>query len=106
MMTYLARGITILVAGLAPEVVIIVGDCTAPGGRGFLPLAGEPDDREVLFDAPQTPQVVAAMDGDAARLRGAAALVLHKVLFRRAEFEEMDQQRAGRPGRTTAQARG
>jgi hypothetical protein len=26
------------------------------------------------------------MDGDAARLRGAAALVLHKVLFRQGDF--------------------
>jgi hypothetical protein len=35
---------------------------------------------------PHTPRVVAAMDGDAARLRGAAALVLHKVLFRQMDF--------------------
>jgi hypothetical protein len=35
---------------------------------------------------PHTPRVEAAMDGDAARLRGAAALVLHKVLFRQGEF--------------------
>ena len=32
-------------------------------------------------------RVVAAMEGDMARLRGAAALVLHKVLFRRAELQ-------------------
>ncbi len=103
MMTYLARGITILVAGLAPEVVIIVGDCTALWSR-ISPLL----ESQMIAKSftPQTPQVVAALDGDAARLRGAAALVLHKVLFRRAEFEEMDQQRAGKPGRTMAQARG
>jgi hypothetical protein len=35
----------------------------------------------------RTPRIVAAMEGDAARLRGAAALVLHKVLFRRAELQ-------------------
>jgi hypothetical protein len=31
---------------------------------------------------------VAATDGDAARLRGAAALVLHKVLFHQSDFEQ------------------
>jgi predicted NBD/HSP70 family sugar kinase len=102
MMTYLARGITILVAGLAPEVVIIVGDCTALWSR-ISPLL----ESQLIAKSftPQTPQVVAATDGDAARLRGAAALVLHKVLFRRAEFEQMDQQRAGKPGRAPGAAR-
>jgi predicted NBD/HSP70 family sugar kinase len=102
MMTYLARGITILVAGLAPEVVIIVGDCTALWSR-ISPLL----ESQLIAKSftPQTPQVVAAMDGDAARLRGAAALVLHKVLFRRAEFEQMDQQRAGKPGRSPGLSR-
>jgi predicted NBD/HSP70 family sugar kinase len=91
MMTYLARGITILVAGLAPEVVIVVGDCTVLWPR-ISPIL----ESQLIAKSftPNTPQIVAAMDGDAARLRGAAALVLHKVLFRRAEFERMDQQPA------------
>jgi hypothetical protein len=44
------------------------------------------------------------MDGDAARLRGAAALVLHKALFRRAEFEQLDRQHAGRQSKILAGA--
>jgi hypothetical protein len=33
-----------------------------------------------------TPRVVAALEGSVARLRGASALVFHKLLFRHAEF--------------------
>jgi predicted NBD/HSP70 family sugar kinase len=96
MMTYLARGLTILVAGLAPEVVIVVGDCTALWAR-ICPIL----ESQLIAKSftPHTPQIVAAMDGDAARLRGAAALVLHQVLFRRAEFEQLDPQHAARSGR-------
>ena len=83
MMTYLARGLTMLVAGLSPEAIIIVGDCTALWPR-ICPLL----ESQLIAKSftPHTPRVVAAMDGDAARLRGAAALVLHKVLFQQADF--------------------
>jgi predicted NBD/HSP70 family sugar kinase len=83
MMTCLARGLSMLVAGLSPEVVIIAGDCTALWPR-ICPLI-ESQLIARSFTA-RTPRLVAAMDGDAARLRGAAALVLHKVLFMRADF--------------------
>ena len=83
MMSWLARGLTMLVAGLSPEVIIIVGDCTALWPR-ICPLL---ESRLIAKSiTPHTPRVVAAMDGDAARLRGAAALVLHKVLFGQADF--------------------
>jgi predicted NBD/HSP70 family sugar kinase len=83
MMTYLARGLTMLTAGLAPEVIIIVGDCTALWPRIRPLLESQLIAKSIT---PQTPRVVAAMDGDAARLRGAAALVLHKVLFRQVDY--------------------
>ncbi|MGA2569143.1 MAG: ROK family transcriptional regulator [Terracidiphilus sp.] len=83
MVTYLGRGLTMLAAGLAPEVIIVVGDCTALWPR-ICPLL----ESQLIAKSftHRTPRVVAAMDGDAARLRGAAALVLHKVLFQQADF--------------------
>jgi predicted NBD/HSP70 family sugar kinase len=83
MMSYLARGLTVLTAGLAPEVIIIVGECTALWPR-ICPLL----ESQLIAKSftPFAPRVVAAMDGDVARLRGAAALVLHKVLYQQADF--------------------
>jgi predicted NBD/HSP70 family sugar kinase len=80
---YLARGLSMLTAGLAPEVIIIVGDCTALWSRIRPLLESQLIAKSIT---PNTPRVVAAVDGDAARLRGAAALVLHKMLFKRADF--------------------
>jgi predicted NBD/HSP70 family sugar kinase len=95
----LARGLTMLVAGLAPEVIIIVGDCTALWSR-ICPLL---ESRLIAKSfTSRTPRVVAALDGDTARLRGAAALVLQNVLFRHAEFEPMDQHRARRSAQPAA----
>jgi predicted NBD/HSP70 family sugar kinase len=83
MMTCLARGLTMLVAGLSPEVIVVAGECTALWPR-IRPLI----ESQLIAASftPRIPRVVAAMDGGAARLRGAAALVLHKVLFMRADF--------------------
>ena len=79
----LARGLTILSAGLSPEVILIAGDCTALWSR----ISPVLESRLIAksFTA-RTPRIVAAMEGDTARLRGAAALVLHKVLFHRSEL--------------------
>lgn len=90
MMMYLSRGLTILVAGLSPEVVIIVGDCTVLWPR-ISPIL----ESQLIAKSfrPQPPKIVPAMDGDAARLRGAAALVLRKVLFKREEFDGMEPER-------------
>ena len=84
----LARGLAILVAGLAPEVVIIVGDCTALWSR-ICPLI----ESELIAKSftSRVPRVIAAVDGDAARLRGAAALVLYNALFRRTALEQLEQ---------------
>ncbi|HEY1986925.1 MAG TPA: ROK family transcriptional regulator [Terracidiphilus sp.] len=86
MATYLARGLAILVAGLAPELIIIVGDCTVQWSR-IRPLI-EAELNAKAFTS-RVPRVVPAMDGDAARLRGAAALVVYKALFRHGPFEQV-----------------
>jgi predicted NBD/HSP70 family sugar kinase len=83
MAQYLARGLAMLIAGLAPEVIVIVGDCTALWSR-IRPLL-ESHIISKSFTS-RTPRIVAAADGDVARLRGAAALVLHKALFKHSEF--------------------
>lgn len=80
----LAKGLTILSAGLAPEVIIIVGDCTVLWSR-IRPIL-ESQLIAKSFTA-RVPRIVPALEGDIARLRGAAALVLHKVLFRRRATE-------------------
>lgn len=90
----IARGLAILVAGLSPEVVIIVGDCTALWSR-ISPLI-ESELIAKSFTA-RVPRVVAAEDGDAARLRGAAALALYKAMFRHAAFDQLESNPAHRP---------
>ncbi len=86
----LARGLAILVAGLAPETVIIVGDCTALWSR-ICPVI----ESELIAKSftSRIPRVIPAVDGDAARLRGAAALALYKAMFRHTAFEQLDQTR-------------
>ena len=89
----LARGLAILTAGLAPEVIIIAGECTALWPR-ICPLL-ESHLISKSFTS-HTPRLVAAVDGGLARLRGAAALVLHKVLFRQMDFApRQEAERAG-----------
>jgi predicted NBD/HSP70 family sugar kinase len=83
MMQNLARGLAVLAAGLAPEVIQIVGDCTALWQR----IAPVLESRLIASAfTSHTPRVVAALEGSVARLRGASALVFHKLLFRHAEF--------------------
>ena len=90
----LARGLAILAAGLAPEVIIIVGDCTALWPR-ISPLI----ESELIAKSftSRVPRVVPAMDGDAARLRGAAALALYKTMFRHPAFEPLEENHSRRP---------
>jgi predicted NBD/HSP70 family sugar kinase len=94
MTAYLARGLAMLVAGLAPDVIIIVGDCTALWSRMWPMIESHLINKSFTS---RIPRVVAAVDGDVARLRGAAALVLHKKLFRSSEFEPMRETTATKP---------
>lgn len=83
MVSYLGRGLTILAAGLAPDAIIVAGDCTALWQRIYPQLESQLIAKSFV---PQPPRLVAAMEGDLARLRGAAALVMQRVLFQQAEF--------------------
>ncbi|WP_420237996.1 ROK family protein [Telmatobacter bradus] len=98
MMHSLAHGLTILSAGLAPEAVLIVGDCTALWQR-IKPLL----ESQLIAKSfrPQTPELLATLDGEVARLRGAAALIFHKQLFRQSDFRPLStlQDQRGRAPR-------
>lgn len=72
---YLGRGLRMLVAGLAPEAIVIVGELTRSWER-FGPVL-EAAAREQVLAGP-APRIVPAQDGPTARLRGTVALVFLK----------------------------
>ncbi len=73
---YLGRGMRMIVAGLAPERIIVVGDLTRSWHR-FGP-AIEADVREQVLSGGCAPPVIPAHEDGMARLRGTVALVLQK----------------------------
>jgi len=70
----IGRGMRMLVAGLAPEEIVVVGECTAQWAR-LAPLVEAEVASGVLFGKP--PRIRPA-EGNMARLRGTVALVLQK----------------------------
>lgn len=83
MIDALGKGLAILSVGLSPDAIIIVGECTALWSR-ICPIL----ERHLAAKsiAAHTPRLIAAMEGDTARLRGAAAMIFQKVLFRSADW--------------------
>jgi predicted NBD/HSP70 family sugar kinase len=71
----LGRGLRLVTAALAPEMIIIMGDITALWPR-LAPIVEREMAASMLVGAP--PRLFAASDGELARLRGAAALVLQR----------------------------
>lgn len=72
---YLGRGMRMVVAGLAPEVIVVVGELTRSWNR-FGPVIESEVAAQIL--AGPAPRVVPAHDGSLARLRGTVALILQK----------------------------
>jgi predicted NBD/HSP70 family sugar kinase len=71
---HLGRGIAMLVTGLAPGLILVVGEVTRAWG-----LVGPAIEKSVAERAPGAlPRIVAAGDGAEARLRGTVALVLRR----------------------------
>jgi predicted NBD/HSP70 family sugar kinase len=72
---YLARGLRILSVGLAPEVILVVGEFTQLWDR-----FGPAIEAEVAAHSPggRVPRVLPANQGQTARLRGTFALILQK----------------------------
>jgi predicted NBD/HSP70 family sugar kinase len=83
MIVALGKGLAILSVGLSPDAIIIVGECTALWSR-ICPILEQHLAAKSI--AAHTPRLLAAMEGDTARLRGAAAMVFQKVLFRSTDW--------------------
>jgi len=75
MAAYLGRGLRMIVAGLAPEVIVIVGELTRCWQR-FEPVLKAEIAAQTLAGA--APRLAPAQDGATARLRGAVALIFQK----------------------------
>jgi predicted NBD/HSP70 family sugar kinase len=76
MAQYLGRGMRMLIAGLAPDRIIVSGDLTRSWTR-VAPIL-EAQVRKQSLPGGRTPHVMAADEDGAARLRGAVALVLQR----------------------------
>ncbi len=76
MASYLGRGMRMIVAGLAPERIVVVGDLTLSWNRVFKVIKAESCNRSAR--SPLTTRIDAFGDFGLARLRGAVALVLQK----------------------------
>jgi predicted NBD/HSP70 family sugar kinase len=82
----LGRGMRMLVAGLAPEEIVVVGECTAQWQR-IGPIIENELAAGVLFGKP--PRIRPA-EGNMARLRGSVALVLQNHFGASAATEEAE----------------
>jgi predicted NBD/HSP70 family sugar kinase len=76
MARYVGRGMRILIAGLAPERIVVVGDLTR-GWHRFGPLIEE-EVRAQTLPGGVVPRVSPAYEDGMARLRGTVALVLQR----------------------------
>ncbi len=76
MAQYLGRGMRMIVAGLAPERIVVVGDLTKSWHRfgGVIEAAVQAQ----VLPGGRAPQVIPAYEDGMARLRGTVALVLQK----------------------------
>jgi predicted NBD/HSP70 family sugar kinase len=72
---YIGRGLRIVIAALSPEVVLVAGDVTSAWGR-FSPLIEKELEQQTLAGKP--PRLQPTHEGEVARLRGAAALLLQR----------------------------
>ncbi|MFL6414308.1 MAG: ROK family protein [Bryobacteraceae bacterium] len=85
---YLGKGMRIIVAGLAPERIIIVGELTRAWKR-FGPVIEE-EVKAQMLPGGVPPQILPADEGGMARLRGTVALVLQKDFGSRIQPDPLD----------------
>ena len=73
---YLGRGMRMIVAGLAPERIVVVGDLTRSWHRFGSVIEAEVQDQ--VLPGGCAPRLIPAYEDGMARLRGTVALVLQK----------------------------
>ena len=71
---YLGQGLALITTSLSPDLILLTGDL--PSWSRFGPIVEEELKRRMLAGTP--PRLMVTSDGDLARLRGAAALVLQR----------------------------
>lgn len=90
----IGRGMRLILAGLSPEVILVAGDVTSAWHR-FGPIIEEHIARLTLAGSP--PRLMPTHEGEVARLRGAAALVLQRRSSQEANHEAARGVTARRP---------
>jgi predicted NBD/HSP70 family sugar kinase len=76
---YIGKGLRMVTAALSPEVILIAGDITSAWERFAPIIQAELDELPLTRTAPR---LLPTHEGDVARLRGAAALLLHRHSIR------------------------
>jgi predicted NBD/HSP70 family sugar kinase len=76
---YIGTGLRMVTAALSPEVILIAGDITSAWERFAPIIQAELDELPLTRTAPR---LLPTHEGDVARLRGAAALLLHRHSIR------------------------
>ena len=90
----IGRGMRLILAGLSPEVILVAGDVTSAWHR-FGPIIEEHIARLTLAGSP--PRLMPTHEGEVARLRGAAALVLQRRSSLEASHEPVSAATTRRP---------
>jgi predicted NBD/HSP70 family sugar kinase len=96
---YIGRGMRLILAGLSPEVILVAGDVTSAWHR-FAPIIEEQIAELTLAGSP--PRLMPTHEGEVARLRGAAALVLQERSSH--EFGHEPPRSAATKGRSPAKS--
>jgi predicted NBD/HSP70 family sugar kinase len=96
---FIGRGMRLILAGLSPEVILVAGDVTS-AWRRFGPIIEAQIAELTLAGSP--PRLMPTHEGEVARLRGAAALVLQQRSSHELSHEPLRGAATRRPRARTA----